>query len=111
MSILSGDELNERMEGSTSASTGETYGSSSMSRCGPWEGWSDKSDGVRLNTSTSGDHTLMAHGKASNRTRDTDHLHFYQNKETGDREVKDKETGTVYISEQIGNAVRNFMGW
>jgi hypothetical protein len=110
MAAKSGSDFNSHYDGST-GSDGETRSSESMKECGPWKPWSDKSDGARFRTNVAEDHTLMAHGDATSKTRDEDHIHFYTNKSTGDKCAKDKETGTVYVSEQLGNAVHNFMGW
>jgi hypothetical protein len=43
--------------------------------------------------------------------RDSNHLHYYYDPETGERSVKDKSSGDIYVSEKIGDALRNFMGW
>jgi hypothetical protein len=111
MAALNGDEVNERMEGSTSAITGETHSGESKSGYGPWNPWTAKSDGVRTRTSCDGEDTLMSKGQATNSERDSNHLHFYEDDKTGERVAKDKATQTEYISEKIGNGIRNFMGW
>ncbi len=110
MTFKSGEDFNSHYEGSI-GTDGVVRESESKSGYGPWEKWTDKSDGVRLRTSCNGEDTLLAKGQASSSERDENHLHFYEDDKTGERVAKNKATGTEYISEQIGNGIRNFMGW
>jgi hypothetical protein len=111
MATLSGDELDARMEGSKSAITGET--------------WSN-GDSIRIKSVAEGTQDYIAKAGTSNTKAGKDHLHFYNNPaegekyhkpnyEAGQRLVEDKQMrkdkDPEYISEKLGNAVRNFMGW
>jgi hypothetical protein len=110
MAVKSGSDFNDAYNGSI-GNDGETRSSESMGSCGPWGKLSPKSDGVRTRTSDDGEHTLIGHGNSNRETFDQDHLHFYNDKSTGERTVEDKASGEKYISEQFADAVKNFMGW
>jgi hypothetical protein len=111
MAYKEGKDFNDSYEGSTGYD-GESRSTESLANCGPWEKWSDKSDGVRIRNNVAGDHTLVARGDASGQDTRNEHIHYY-NDDNGDRValVKEGKERTEYISEKIGNAVRNFMGW
>jgi hypothetical protein len=86
MSILSGDELNERMEGSTSASTGETYETTS-------DGYTKYGDTYVKHV---GGDTYISKKSGGRNGRSDDHAHYYNDEETGEREVS--------VSRQVTNS-------
>jgi hypothetical protein len=112
MTVVSGEEADRRAEGGTSALN---WGDNT---------WSERHEsGVRLRTTEDGDHTLLAKADSGSNGTSDNHLHYFTHNETGERVVSAKSDGQrtpvdtdesgepVYISEKLGNAVRNFMGW
>jgi hypothetical protein len=111
MAVKSGSDFESHYNGST-GSDGET-------REGNYHGYSD-GESVRINNAKDGHGSFMAKGGTSNTQAGKDHLHFFDNPapgqdhhkegyETGQRLVQDKETG--YLTEKLGDAVRNFLGF
>jgi hypothetical protein len=116
MTVKSGSDFETHYNGST-GSDGETRNSDSNES--NWHGWS-KGETVSVNHAKDGHGSMLAKGNSSNNSKSDSHLHFFDNTapgqehhkegyETGERLVNDKET--QYISEKLGDAVRNFMGW
>lgn len=112
MAHLSGDEFNEHYEGSTSAITGETVGTSSGSardKAGPWNEYSDH-ETLTIRTNEKGTHTLVGKSGISRTEFGKNHIDYHPGgasvKKNGKSGPEDK-----YISEKIGDALRDFMGW
>jgi hypothetical protein len=116
MAALNGDEVNERMEGSTSAITGEA-----------WHNNADKGGSGDTYFKTGKDGTeYMSKSVDSNKSRQHDHIHYYNDKDTGVREAKvtkhgnDPETGKSfkdktsndgYLADNLFEGVKNFLGF
>jgi hypothetical protein len=110
MAVISGDEANERMEGSTSAMTGEA--------------WHNNDGDTYFKTDKHGDEYMS---KADSKNgRQFDHIHYYNDSETGTREAKvtkpgyDAETGKTYkdkssnddhLASNLFEGVKNFLGF
>ncbi len=116
MTHLSGDEFNSHYEGSTSAITGETVGigdgtssRTSRDKAGPWNDYSDH-EHTTFRTNEKGDHMLMGKSGTSRTEYGNNHIHYNPGgasvKKEGSSGPEDK-----YISEKIGDAVRDFFGW
>jgi hypothetical protein len=90
-------------------------GASRSSESSNWNSWSESNSGgnggarIRRHKNEGGGE-MIAKANDSNTQSGKNHLHYYQDKD-GQRTCKDKNTGTRYISEDFGIAIRNFFGW
>ncbi len=96
MANLSGDELNERLEGSTSAITGETYSSDTKYHKTGDTWFRDKGDG----------NEYMSKSDSSN-GRSNDHIHFYTN-EDGTRGCSVTKEQTASDGNKYGEKASSF---
>jgi hypothetical protein len=115
MAALNSDEVNERMEGSTSAITGES-----------WHNNSDKggSGDTYFKTGKDGSEYISKNG--SKNGSEKYHIHYYNDSETGNREAKvtkpgydaetgksfkDKSSNDGYLADNLFEGVKNFLGF
>jgi hypothetical protein len=116
MAVISGDEANERMEGATSAITGEK-----------WHNNADKGGSGDTYFRDTGDgNDYMSKSGDSNKSRQHDHIHYYTDKDTGNRSAKvtkpgrdpdtgktfkDKTSNDGYLADNLFEGVKNFLGF
>jgi hypothetical protein len=113
MPFISGDEADRRSEGGEKPSN--------------WNPWNDH-DTISVKSHKDDGGELIARSGSSNESKSDNHIHFYNNPDSSSEHHKsDHEVGTrlaevksngekvevegEYISEKLGNAVRNFLGF
>lgn len=110
MTVKSGSDFDSHYNGST-GSDGQT-----RDTAGGWNDRPSDTDSIKIRSSKDGNHELVGRGDASNREFDNNHIHYFNDSQTGERGAsvkKDGESGPgdKYISENFFEAVTSFMGW
>lgn len=121
MSYKSGSDFEDHYNGSTSAITGETVGSDGETRVS--SGW-HKTGETSFKTLSNGSELISK--QDSKNGRQNDHIHYYNNTESGERECKvtkpgyDAETGSTFkdkscnddhLASNLFEGVKNFLGF